>query len=68
MTSAFARILAGKRGFRQRHAPRPIAKKLAMLEAWGQAALAVRPPPSGMEAVALCEEASPCRAAEEDVR
>ncbi len=68
MTSAFARILAGKREFRQRLATRPIAEKLAMLDALRERTLAVRPPPSGMEAVALCEEASPCRAAEEDVR
>ena len=43
MTLDLATILQSKREFRQRLAARPIAEKLAMLDALRECALAIRP-------------------------
>ena len=43
MTFDFAKILQSKREFRKRLAARPIAEKLAMLDALRERALAIRP-------------------------
>ena len=43
MTFDLAKILQSKREFRKRLAARPIAEKLAMLDALRERALAVRP-------------------------
>ena len=49
MTFDLAKILRSKRAFRQRLAARPIAEKLAMLDALRERTLAIRPrlPASG---------------------
>lgn len=53
MTFDFAKIAQSKREFRQRLAARPIAEKLAMLDALRERALALRPPQSSPEPAAL---------------
>ncbi len=61
MTFDLAKILQSKREFRQRLAARPIAEKLAMLDALRERALAIRPARSGSETGVLREEPPPCR-------
>lgn len=61
MNFDLARILQSKREFRQRLAARPIAEKLAMLDALRERALAIRPTQPAPEAGALREESSPYR-------
>ena len=56
MTFDLAKILQSKREFRQRLAGRPIAEKLAMLDALRERALAIRPARPLTEAGALREE------------
>ena len=56
MTFDPAKILQSKRAFRQRLAARPIAEKLAMLNALRERALAIRPMRPTTEADALREE------------
>lgn len=56
MTFDPAKILQSKRAFRQRLAARPIAEKLAMLDALRERALAIRPTRPTPEAGALREE------------
>jgi len=56
MTFDPAKILQSKREFRQRLAARPIAEKLALLDAMRERALALRPTRPASEAGALREE------------
>ena len=56
MTFDLAKILQSKREFRQRLAARPIAEKLALLDALRERALANRPVQPMPEAGALREE------------
>ena len=65
MTFDPAKILQSKRAFRQRLAARPIAEKLAMLDALRERALALRPARSAPDAGALREEAPPYQASRE---
>lgn len=59
MTFDLARILQSKRDFRQRLAARPIAEKLALLDALRERALAIRPTRSVPEGGPLREELPP---------
>lgn len=61
MSFDLVKILESKRDFRQRLAARPVAEKLAMLDAMRERALAVRPMPPAAEASALREEPPPYR-------
>ena len=61
MTFDLAKILQSKRAFRQRLVARPIAEKLAMLDALRERALAIRPASSTPEAGLLREESPPYR-------
>ena len=61
MTFDLDKIQQSKREFRQRLAARPIAEKLAMLDALRERALAIRPPRAAHEAGALHDAASPYR-------
>lgn len=61
MTFDLARILESKRAFRQRLAARPIAEKLAMLDALRERALAIRPTQPAPSTGAFCEEPPPYR-------
>jgi hypothetical protein len=56
MTFDLAKILESKRAFRQRLAARPIAEKLAMLDALRERALAIRAAQPASHAGALREE------------
>ena len=56
MSFDFSKIVQSKREFRQRLAARPIAEKLAMLDALRERTLAIRPPQSGSQAEVLREE------------
>ena len=56
MSFDFAKILQSKREFRQRLAARPIAEKLAMLDALRERALAIRPGRPASEMGILREE------------
>lgn len=67
MTFDLAKILQSKREFRQRLAARPIAEKLAMLDALRERALALRPTQPAPEAGALREESSRYRAQPKEV-
>ena len=62
MTFDLAKILEHKREYRQRLAARPIAEKLAMLDALRERALAIRPTQSAPGAVVLREGSPPYRA------
>jgi hypothetical protein len=55
MTFDLAKILQSKREYRQRLAARPIAEKLAMLDALRERALAIRPARPASEADVLRE-------------
>jgi hypothetical protein len=55
MTFDLAKILQSKREFRQRLAARPIAEKLALLDALRERALAIRPDRAATKAGALRE-------------
>jgi hypothetical protein len=57
MTFDIAKILQSKREFRQRLAARPIAEKLAMLDALRERALAIRPARLASKTSALREDA-----------
>ena len=59
MTFDLGRILQSKREFRQRLAARPIAEKLAMLDALRERALALRPAKRAAAADVLREAAPP---------
>jgi hypothetical protein len=59
MTFDPAKILQNKREFRQRLAARPIAEKLAMLDALRERALAIRPARPASERDVLREQ-PPC--------
>ncbi len=59
MTFDLAKILQNKREFRQRLAARPIAEKLAMLDALRERALALRPARPASEEGVLREQ-PPC--------
>jgi hypothetical protein len=59
MSFDLTRILQSKREFRQRLAARPIAEKLAMLDALRERELAIRPVQSTSDAGALREEPPP---------
>jgi len=61
MTFDLAEILRNKREFRQRLAARPIAEKLAMLDALRARALALHPPQPTAGTGALREESAPYR-------
>ena len=61
MTFDLAKIRQSKREFRQRLAARPIAEKLALLDALRERALALRPARPATEAGALREEPSAYR-------
>ncbi len=61
MTFNLAKILQSKREFRQRLAARPIAEKLAMLDALRERALAIRPPQPTLDEGVLREESAPYR-------
>ena len=56
MTFDLAKILQNKREFRQRLAARPIAEKLAMLDALRERALALRPARPASEEGVLREQ------------
>ena len=56
MTFDLAKILRGKREFRQSLAARPIAEKLAMLDALRERALALRPARPASEEGVLREQ------------
>ncbi len=56
MTFDLAKILQSKREFRQRLATRPIAEKLAMLDALRERALAIRPKRPASEEGVLREQ------------
>ena len=56
MTFDLAKILQSKREFRQRLAARPIAEKLAMLDALRERALAIRPARPASERDVLREQ------------
>jgi hypothetical protein len=58
MSFDLARILQSKREYRQRLAARPIAEKLAMLDALRERTLAIRPARTEPEPDALREEPS----------
>jgi hypothetical protein len=62
MTFDLGKILQSKREFRQRLAARPIAEKLAMLDALRERAMALRPPPRAAGSGALHEAPAPYRA------
>lgn len=59
MTSDLASILQSKRHFRQRLAARPIAEKLALLDALRERALAIRTTQPALAAGVLREEPPP---------
>jgi hypothetical protein len=59
MSFDLAKILHSKREFRQRLAARPIAEKLAMLDALRERALVIRPMQPASDAGALREEPPP---------
>jgi hypothetical protein len=59
MTFDLAKILQSKREFRKRLAARPIAEKLAMLDALRERTLAIRPARPSSEERALREQ-RPC--------
>jgi hypothetical protein len=61
MTFDLAKILRSKREFRQRLAARPIAEKLAMLDALRERALAIRPTRPASERDVLREQPPSCR-------
>ena len=61
MTFDLAKILQNKREFRQRLAARPIAEKLAMLDALRERALTIRPARSASEEGVLREQPPSCR-------
>jgi len=61
MTFNLSRILQSKRDFRQRLAARPIAEKLALLDALRERALAIRPARSVPDAGVLREKPLPYR-------
>jgi hypothetical protein len=61
MTFDLAKILQSKREFRQRLAARPIAEKLAMLDALRERALTLRAAQPVTEAGVLREEPPPYR-------
>ena len=65
MSFDFSKIMQSKREFRQRLAARPIAEKLAMLDALRQRALAIRPARSG-SAPEVLREAPPIYPAENE--
>ena len=56
MTFDLAKILQSKREFRKRLAARPIAEKLAMLDALRERALAIRPARSASDESVLREQ------------
>jgi len=62
MTFDLARILRSKRDFRQRLAARPVAEKLAMLDALRERALAIRATRPPLESGTLGETPAPYRA------
>jgi hypothetical protein len=62
MTFDLARILRSKHEFRQRLAARPIAEKLALLDALRERALALRPARPASGAGVLREEPAAYRA------
>ncbi len=55
MSFDLAKLLQSKRAFRQRLAARPIAEKLAMLDALRERALAIRPARPALEEGVLRE-------------
>ena len=59
MTFDFTKIQQAKREFHQRLAARPIAEKLAMLDALRERALALRPARPSSEATAPHESTGP---------
>ncbi len=59
MTLDLVRILRSKRDLRQRLAARPVAEKLAMLDAMRERALAIRPTPYAVEGGLLREKPPP---------
>ena len=61
MTFDLAKIQQSKREFRQRLAARPIAEKLAMLDALRERTLAIRPARPATEASVLHEKPPPYR-------
>lgn len=61
MTFDLGKILQSKRDFRQRLAARPIAEKLAMLDALRERSLAIRPTRPVPEGDRLREEPPPYR-------
>jgi len=62
MSFDLARILRSKRDFRQRLAARPVAEKLAMLDALRERALAIRAARPPLESGKLRETPAPYRA------
>ena len=61
MTFDLATILQSKREFRQRLAGRSIAEKLALLDAFRERTLAIRPNRHASEGGALREQPPSCR-------
>jgi hypothetical protein len=61
MTFDLDKILESKHQFRRRLAARPIAEKLAMLDALREGALAIRSAPLASEAGILHEKPAPCQ-------
>ena len=59
MTSNLVKILESKREFRQRLAAKPIAEKLALLDALRERALLLRPTPLRSNVDVLREESPP---------
>lgn len=62
MNFDFAKILQHKREYRQRLAARPIAEKLAMLDALRERALAIRPTKSALGTGVMREDSPLYRA------
>jgi len=62
MSFDMAKILRSKREFRQRLAARPIAEKLALLDALRERTLAIRPAHQAAESDVLREGQPPYRA------
>ena len=61
MTFDMAKILRSKRELRQHLAARPIAEKLALLDALRERTLAIRPAHPASESEVLCEGQPPYR-------
>lgn len=62
MSFDFSKIVQSKREFRQRLAARPIAEKLAMLDALRERTLAIRPAQTGSQTDVVREDPPTCPA------